>query len=239
MTFTSEKQNSINELKYQGLIKINRLPRINSNIVEGTDNNINAKFVLGSDPTNIQPIPMDGLKVQMQISNPIFASDFNYKSFIFAGKVKTSTFYKELFIAPYLEFTVNAGYIAGDYGPQHLFSPGTALGFFSPPGMLKGVNPYTFAGNGMIVLQAEHNWRSIPFQSLGLDFISDLFLDAITGVSVAKTWNESQYSIAPQQQKPYWEVYAGISRILGLFRVDVSYNSFKNFSVTASLGVIL
>ncbi len=237
--FSSQKECSLPAFKYQSIIKTNRIPRINPAIVEGIDRKTTLKISLGKDPSEIQFIPEDGLTAQFDFSNPVFGSNFNYKSFRITGIFNTKTIYKELFIAPYLEMIVDAGIITGNYGPQHLFSPASTLGFFSPPQAFKDLNPYQFAGNEMIAIHIEHNWRTIPFQALGLNFISDLYLDFITGVSVLKTWNKSSYLTASSMNKPYWEIYAGVSRILAAFRVDVSYNSFKKISVTASIGTIL
>ncbi len=237
--FVSEKESSLPEMKYHTIIKTNRTPRVNPEIVEGFDRKTYLNISLGKDPMEIQFIPEDGLTAQFDFSNPAFGSNFNYKSFHVIGEFTTKTLYKELFIAPYLEIIIDAGMITGNYGPQHLFSPGTALGFFSLPQVFKGLNPYKFAGNGMVAVHVEHNWRTIPFQALGLNFISDLYLDFITGISVLKTWNKSGYMTGSPMDGPYWEVYGGLSRILGAFRVDVNYNSFKKISATASVGVIL
>jgi len=237
--FISEKESSLPEMKYQSIFNSNRKPRINPEIVEGLDRKTYLNILFGKDPTEIQFIPEDGLIAQLDFSNPVFGSNFNYKSFHAIGKFTRKTLYKELFSAPYLEIIVNAGMITGKYGPQHLFSPVTSLGFFSLPQAFKGLNPYKFAGNGMIAVHIEHNWRTILFQALGLNFISDLYLDFITGVSVLKTWNKSGYMTGSTMDKSYWEAYVGFSRILGAFRIDISYNSFKKISVTASVGVIL
>ena len=91
----------------------------------------------------------------------------------------------------------------------------------------------------MIALYLEHNWRTIPFQALGLDFISDLYLDFVMGINILKTWNESSYLPGTGMNKPYWEIYAGLSKILGVLKVDVNYNSLKNISVTSTIGVVL
>ena len=61
----------------------------------------------------------------------------------------------------------------------------------------------------------------------------------MTCFSISKTSNVSNYLQGSSMNKPYWEIYSGILRILGIFRVDVNYNSFKNFGVTAAIGVIL
>ena len=237
--FISEKENSLPEIKYQSVVKTNRIPRINPEILEGRDRRLSLKILLGKDPTEIQVLPENGLITQFDFSNPAFKSDFNYKKIQVTGLLKMKTFYKELFISPYLEIIADAGIVTGHYGPQHLLSPNTALGFFAPPGVFKDLNPYRFAGTEMASLHLEHNWRSILFQALGLNFISDTYLDFITGASVLKTWNQSDYLPFTSIIKPYWEIYAGISRILAALRLDVSYNSFKTISVTVSTGVVL
>ena len=237
--FVSEKENSLPAMKYQSIFKTNRIPDENPNIVEGNDRKVSLQLLLGKDPMEIQFIPENGIRAKVDFSSPGLASDFNYRRFRVTGLFKTPTIYKELFIAPYLEMIVDAGIVTGKYGPQHLFNPNTALEFFSPPGAFKGLNPYFYTGSEMTALHLEHNWRSIPFQALGLDFISNLYLDFITGGGMLKTWNRSGYLIGSSMNKPYWEMYAGISRILGVFRIDVSYNAFKDISVTAAIGVVL
>jgi hypothetical protein len=212
---------------------------VNPGIIEGTDRKTYLKFLLGKDPFEMQVIPEDGLSAQLDFSNPAFKSDFNYKKLRITGLVKMKTFFQELFIAPYLQMILDAGIVTGNYGPQHLLIPNTVLGFFAPQGVFKGLIPFTYTGTEMVSLHLEHNWRSIPFQSLGIKFISDLYLDFITGASILKTWNNSDYMPNTAMDKPYWEIYSGISRILGIFKVDVSYNSLRKFSVTAAIGVIL
>jgi hypothetical protein len=237
--YIAEKENSLQEMTYQSIIKTNRLPRANPEIIEGTDSRTYLKISLGKNPMEIQFIPENGLTVQFDLSNPAFNSDFNYKKFRVTGLVKFKTIYRELFIAPYLQIIADAGIITGNYGPQHLFSPNTALGFFAPAGVFKGLNPYRYAGTEMFALYLEYNWRTIPFQALGLDFISDLYLDFITGVNILKTWNKSDYLPGSAIDKPYWEIYTGLSKIFGVLKVDVNYNSLKNISVTSTIGVVL
>lgn len=237
--FVSEKETSLPAMKYQSIFNTNRIPEVNPNVAEGSDRKVSLEILLGKDPMEIQFLPESGFRAKLDISNRGFASDFNYKKLRITGLLKAKTFYKELFIAPYLEMIVDAGIVSGTYGPQHLFNPNTALDFFSPPGAFKGLKPYHFAGNQLAAIHLEHNWRSIPFQALGLDFISNLYLDFITGGSVLKTWNRSSYLPGTSMNKPYWEMYAGISRIFGIIRIDVSYNAFKDISVTSAIGVVL
>ncbi|MGD8781140.1 MAG: hypothetical protein PVH88_19505, partial [Ignavibacteria bacterium] len=166
-------------------------------------------------------------------------SDFNYKSYRLIGTFNTKTFYDELFIAPYLQLTLDAGIVIGEYGPQHIIVPNSALGFYSPVGVFKGLKPYEFLGTEMVAVQLEHNWRTVIFQSLGLDFLSDLHIDLIMGGSFLEIRNNSDYLSPSPIDNSYWETYIGISRILALLRVDFIYNSQQEFSVTTGIGVIL
>lgn len=237
--YISEKENSLKEMKYQGIINTDRVPRRNPAIIEGYDRRASINLQIGKNPMEFQIMPENGLIAQYDYSDRLLGSDFDYKKFRITGMLKMKTIFKELFIAPYLQIIADAGIVKGSFGPQHLLSPNTSMGFFAPAGVLKGPAPYSYAGNEMVALQIEHNWRTIPFQALGLKFISDTYLDFLTGASVMRTWNKSEYQIAPEMDKPYWEAYLGISRIMGAIRIDVGYNSLKKYSVTAGIGVIL
>ena len=239
VSYESEQQKTMSEHKYQSVFNSQRTSRVNSAIEDATDRFISMNFLYGRNPAEIQLIPGNGLIMQFDISNPLFNSKFNYKKIMVKGQIYSKTFYDELFVSPYFNLIIDCGLITGNYGPQHLIAPSTALGFFAPPGVFKSLTPYSFIGTEMIALHAEHNWRTIPFQAIGLNFISDLFLDFITGGSVLKVWNNSGFFPSQKSDKPYWELYTSISRILSLFRIDVSYNSYKTTSVTAALGVIL
>ncbi|MCB9249714.1 MAG: hypothetical protein H6613_14775 [Ignavibacteriales bacterium] len=49
--------------------------------------------------------------------------------------------------------------VLGSFGPQHLTTPQTAMGVFSPLGTMKGILPYQFIGDKSISIHLEHNWR--------------------------------------------------------------------------------
>jgi hypothetical protein len=238
LSFISEQQDSLPAHKYQSIFGSNRSVRKNPNIIEGQDNRLSLFAELGKNPMEIQPFPQSGLIAQLDYSDEAFGGDFNYQRYRAIGMVKTKTFYKELFVAPYLQFTIDAGLISGSYGPQHILTPNTALAFYSPPGVFKGLKPYEFVGTEMIALHLEHNWRTVPFQAIGLDFITDLHIDLITGVSGLRMWNKSEYLKENSMDDPYWEVYLGISRIFAFLRLDFAYTSQENFAIRGAIAVI-
>jgi len=135
-----------------------------------------------------------------------------------------------------MQVNVEAEYIKGNYGIQQVISLISAMGFYSPASSFKGLRSYQLAGDKMIAIHIEHNWRTILFQSLGADFLTNSDLDIITGAAALRIFNNSNYLPQLTQKNLYWEVYAGISRILGLINLQLSYNSFKNYSVTFSIA---
>lgn len=239
LSYISEKQVSQEEKQYQSIFGSNRSVRENPNIIEGTDNRATLRFSLGKDPMSIQVMPENGIVAQFDLSTPSFKSDFDYRRFKIIGMLKTKTFYDELFVSPYIQLIVDASIVSGNYGPQHIFTPNSAYSIYSPLGAFKGIKPYEYIGTEMIAVHAEHNWRTVPFQAIGLDFIADLHLDIITGASGLKMWNNSEYLETNNLSQPYWEAYIGISRIFAFLRVDTFYNSNKQFGVRGAVAVLL
>ena len=68
--------------------------------------------------------------------------------------------------------------------------------------------------------------------------MTDLSIDFLTGISVLKMWNDSDYFKNNSLNKFYWEVYTSFSRLFGLFRVDFTYNSIKTVGVRAALAIL-
>ena len=234
-----EKQYSLSEMKYQSILRKNRIVRANPLIQDGNDNRISFGIKLGKNPQEFQAKAESGMVLQLDISNPLLGSDFNYKRVRFISQIVAKTFFKELLIAPYLQVGIEGGAVLGEFGAQHSITPNVALNIYAPFQSFKGLSPYEFNGDKMFALHCEHNWRTIPFQSVGLDFLTDLNIDAITGFSLLKNWNEKNFYSTRSDKKVYWEAYLGFGKILGVGRIDFCYTSDKAFFARAALSVIL
>ncbi|MFA5805944.1 MAG: DUF5686 family protein [Melioribacteraceae bacterium] len=237
--FIFDKQESLSELKYQSIFTPYKPVRLNPQIVDGNDSKISINILLGKSPHDYQPMLQDGLIVQLDFSNPVFVSDFNYKRVRVISQFTTSTIYKELFSSPYFVFGFEVGAVLGDYGPQHTITPNTALNIYSPFLSFKGLAPYEYVGDKLIALHVEHNWRTIPYQAIGLDFLTDLNIDVMTGFSILKMWNESSYFRNQSADKIYWEGYLSFGKIFGVGRINFSYGSNNNFVVRVGLSTVL
>jgi len=237
LNFISEHQLYVKEKKYISIFNRNRFLRINPEINEGFDRKISLMSLFGKSPFEFSVTPENGAMINIESSSKLWGSDFSYYKIFFAGEISTRTIYKELFVAPYLQLNVETSYIKGRYGIQHILSPITVMGLYSPVTSFKGLKPYQYVGDKMLALHLEHNWRTIIFQSLGLDFLTNLNLDIVTGASGLFISNDSKY-FGEQSQKTYWEAFIGVSRIFAILRIDFSYNSQKHFYATLSTATI-
>jgi len=223
-----ESQGSVKENKYYSIFNSKRSLRENPEIIEGMDNRAFLKLNLGSSPYNLGFQTNDGISSLVEFSSKIVGSDFNYTKINLTGQFFIRTFFDELFFSPYLAIYVDINSVFGNYGPQHLTSPQTAMGVFSPLGTFKGILPYQFIGNNSVSLHLEHNWRKTFFEMLGIYFPIAWNLELTTGVNGLKTWNNSDYLTNINSNDYYWEVYGGISGILGILNINLAYNKFKN-----------
>jgi hypothetical protein len=238
LSFIAENQLHLKEKKYISIFNSNRFVRINPELNEGFDRKISLSLLYGKSPLEFSVIRKEGAILNMEISDKSLKSDFDYYKIFFAGEINAKTFYEELFVSPYLQLNAEAGFINGTYGIQQILTPVVSLGFYSPVTAFKGLKPYTFVGDKMIALHLEHNWRTIIFQALGIDFLTNLDLDIITGAGGLFISNNTKYFSSFYGEKSYWETFIGISRIFAILRIDFSYNSNRHFYTTLSTAII-
>ncbi len=239
LSFFIESQSSVDAIKYFSIFNSNRNVRINPKITNGTDNRIVLNFNSGKSPFEINLVTANGFVSQVDFSSKLLGSDFDYTRINAAYKFYVRTIYDELFFAPYLGVFIEVSSVFGSYGTQHLYTPQTALSFFSPFGAFKGLEPYQFVGNKSIAIHLEHNWRKTFFDMLGIYFPVAWNLELTTGVSGLAIWNNSNQLSDINSNDYYWEVYGGIAGIFGFLNVNVAYNRFNNTVVRLGFSMFL
>ena len=82
-----------------------------------------------------------------------------------------------------------------------------------------------FSGDTYFIMTLEHNFRNVPFLWLNIPFLYKNSIELLVYANVAQSWKYA--TSAPSYIHPtnglYEEVGCGISRILGLFRIDYTY----------------
>lgn len=228
LNFNIESQKTISEKKYHNIFYRNRTIRKNLEITNGIDNRVGVEYSVGSSPYDYDLTTSDGFISSVEFSNKSFGSDFDYVKINLSGQFYITTLFTELFFSPYLAIHFEANSVLGDYGPQHLVTPQTALGYFSPFGTFKGLSPYHYLGNNSFAIHFEHNWKKTFFDMLGIYFPVAWNIELTTGINGLGIWNDSNFFENKYSDEYYWEVYGGISGILGFLNINVAYNKLHN-----------
>ncbi|MDX2129394.1 MAG: DUF5686 family protein [Chloroherpetonaceae bacterium] len=151
-------------------------------------------------------------KLELEHSGSELASNFNFTRVWAVGSLIQKTFYTERFLAPYLFLQIEGGAnIGGALPPQRFFSVDAQISGMGAIGAMYGLLEKELLGTAMVSVIAEHNFQSIPFEAVGLDFLADENIQLILKGGYSKVWLN-------QTQQNYSEIGLGIGGILGLFR---------------------
>jgi hypothetical protein len=207
------------------LFNQNRHYRSNPNIKEGMLRSFIAKVRYGDDPVPLNLLATNYAEIELECSNKSLLP--SHSSFVRAG-LKTEYHFKTLFrrnmFAPTLSLKIVAGTLNGDLPPQRMFSLESPQSGLAGLGSLRGIAVNEFAGDQQAAFSLEHNFRSIPFLWLNIPFLYKNNIEIITFANCAHAWTSS--SVPSIYNRPtngwYSEAGIGISRILGLFRLDAT-----------------
>ncbi|NIT61590.1 MAG: carboxypeptidase-like regulatory domain-containing protein, partial [Aliifodinibius sp.] len=93
---------------------------------------------------------------------------------------------------------------------------------------MKTIRNRPYQGQQYLSINVEHNFRTIPFELLGLQPLVNNNIGFIVFAGAAKTWlhNDnflSQSGFQPRQTNgTHWEIGASLNGILGLIRLDLA-----------------
>jgi hypothetical protein len=97
-----------------------------------------------------------------------------------------------------------------------------------------------FGGNSYLAINAEHNFRSVPFLALGIPFLYKNNIELILHGGVARSWNTGGLPLQATDAL-YSEIGMGMSRIFDILRMDVTWrlSSPRDFRFTLALAQLL
>jgi hypothetical protein len=169
-------------------------------------------------------------KVQFTIEHSSDAIGSDYEFTRYAGFISWSfpTFYQRRFLSNTLDFNITGGTYSGDLPPQKWGIIDGTIGSTAPYGVMKTIRNRPYQGQQYLSINVEHNFRTIPFELLGLRPLVNNNIGFIVFAGAAKTWLHSdnflsQSGFQPRQTNgTHWEVGASLNGILGLIRLDMA-----------------
>jgi hypothetical protein len=212
--------------------------RPNPPIADGPMRSLKLSARYGDEPVPLGLIAQDFAELDVEHSDRnLLSSAFDFTRAIVRGEFHTQTYSERLLFAPTLSLRVTAGASTGTIPPQRLFSLESAYDDFGPFGVLRGGGVKEFTGDRFVVLTLEHNFRNTPFLWLNIPFLYKNGIELIVHGTAARSWSSSPVPFGRTTDGWYTEAGFGISRIMGLFRLDYTYRFANPRNSFVSLGV--
>lgn len=194
--------------------------RDNPGIHDGSMRSIRLDLRLGRSATPLDLISRNALEVSVEHSSPrIAGSEFDFTRFEGSLWWTVTTFSGSLLFPPTIRLLLSGGTSRGDLPAQRIFVPDTRSSGVAPFGVLRGAANREFAGDRYVMLNLEHNFRSLPFLALNLPFLYRNGIEVILHGSIAQTWQGSTTT----SDGWFSESGVGISRIFDILRFDFTY----------------
>jgi hypothetical protein len=199
--------------------------RPNPSIKEGMLRSLSTKVRYGNDPVPMNLIATNYAEIEVECSDKSLLP--SHSSFVRAGfktEYHFKTFLRRNMFAPTLTFKIVAGTLNGDLPPQRIFALESPQSGLAGLGSLRGITINEFAGDQHVTFSLEHNIRSIPFLLLNIPFLYKNNIEIITFANCARAWASSSVPIIYNHPTTGWysEAGIGISRVLGLLRLDIT-----------------
>lgn len=206
--------------------------RPNSYIEEGTLSAVELTLSKGEESLAFGAVGANDYTLSVEQSATFLGSKWDYTRFKIDIYRRYETFYKRRFFPNTLDLRLNAGTYLGDLPIQKNEVLDASLGLFTPFGAFRAKRFLPYEGASYFALNAEHNFKSIPFEMLGWRNVTQTGLSLLVFGGIGKTWvRESQenqfqnrYRFLPQTtDNLHMEAGVSLSNIFNLFRADVAY----------------
>ena len=166
--FNHEEHSSLQETTAFNVLNRDWRPRPNPAIEEGRLRSVEAGFEWGGP---YQPFGITAnrrVAVGVEHSSAGLGSDFSFTRLRLALDGHFKTFLKRRVTPNALDVRLVAGYSIGDVPVQRFGSLEASMGFFSPFGAFRTVRGHPYEGEHYAALYWEHNFKTTPFELVGL-----------------------------------------------------------------------
>ena len=210
--------------------------RINPAIDEGAIHRLAVGLLVsesgGREVSNIGFAGVNRIQIDIDYSDASIGSDYNFIRAQIEGELSIETFYKRRFLPNTFSLITSAGMSEGRLPYQHLFTIEPSTLSFAPFGLLKTQSMFPYEGDRFWRVYAEHDFKSTPFEALGLWGLSKKGLGLIVFGGAANAWvsdpsYQQEYDfLTPalrQTDGPHVEIGGSINGIFSILRLDAAF----------------
>ena len=237
LSFVAEQQYSLDAETQYSLFTQSDSYRPNPKIHDGKFRSLRLDLRLGDEEIPLDIISRDAFEFSVEHSSPRIAkSEFDFTRYHGVLTMSVKTFDRDLLFSPTIRFRLSGGLGVGTLPAQQIFTPDSRSSGYAPFGVLRGETIKEFSGDRFIMLNVEHNFRSIPFLLLNIPSFYRSGIELIVHCSFAQTWTGSLST----SNGWYSEAGIGVSRVLDLLRFDLTYRfkEPKRLFLSASIATL-
>jgi hypothetical protein len=190
---------------------------------EGTLHSFNIELGYNLSSNNMGFSGRRQFKISAEFSDDAFGSDFNFAKYDFTIDWNFNTFYQRRLFSNTLDIHFSAGTSSGKLPLQRFGAIDGAKTLFSPYGSLRSRKNLPYIGNRYWLLVAEHNFRTIPFELLGLNYLVERGWGIILFGGAGQTFAEGNYpSDLLVSEGVHTEAGISLNSVFSIMRIDFS-----------------
>lgn len=161
--------------------------------------------------------------VELETSRKTFGSDFNFTTVRLSGDWQFATFFQRRLFSNTLDLHFSAGISFGEVPMQKFAAVDGSRNRFTPFGVLRSRTYLPYEGTEYASLVAEHNFRSVPFELLGLNWFAEKGWGIIlfAGAGITDVRSDYPYEVMTSDGI-HLETGISLNSIFGLARLDLA-----------------
>jgi len=225
--FRSEKHASLPHTTNYDLLGTSPL-RENPVILEGDLQSLSATLVIGDSFNPLGLFGQNRIALSIEHSDPDFlGGDMAFTRYDIAVDGRLPTFFRRRLLANTLDVRLTAGTSSGDLPPQRRGIVDGSLGIYSPFGGLRTLEGIPYMGDQYAAFFWEHNFRTVPFEILGLRSLAQDGYNLIVFGGHGRTWiaDDAPFSLVSVPRVPdgfHHELGVSFSGIFRILRLDLA-----------------
>ena len=221
-----EEHTSATKITSKGLVRRDHIQRPNPAIEEGKLRSVEFALSYGDGYVPFGVIGQTRAEFKIEHSPSDFLNnDFSFTRYQVSLDARINTFLKRRFLPNALDIRVVAGAFSGTLPMQRFGTLDARLGAFDPFGTFRSLSSYPLEGEKYFAVYWEHNFRTVPFEIIGLRGLARKDLGIIIHGAYGRTWIDKKrlgdLPYSPRYQNAFrHEVGISLNGIFGLFRLD-------------------
>jgi hypothetical protein len=197
--------------------------RVNPEIDDGTMQSLVFNTAINKQQNNFGITGRRQLLLEVEWSDEVLGSDFNFVNYRASVDWNFQTFFKRRVFANTLDLHFSGGVSQGTVPIQKFGVIDGSMNRFTPFGSLRTRQFLPYEGTRHWLVAAEHNFRTIPFEWLGLQWFADKGWGIIVFGGAGHTYaDRAIYEDRLLSNGIHTEAGVSLNSIFGILRIDVA-----------------